>query len=344
MGGDHGAVALDHAPVHAAVVISAEITHRHLFELGPADIGAGRPDQVVPAAIRIKQCRRCRVLLSLRRRVHACEEFLARVEIGSLLRKRQADRRRRSHPGRRRPVDRAALRLGNPVPGVAIGGMQPAAAEINRTQRVVADRPRPPAEPRARFEQQAINLGVPEPPARSNAGSAAADNHHLGITACHVSFCDNLERQGRPRRGAYDDRPSVDGFCGAIPPQSYSGARPPADIGDHPCTERSWPAFYLKTSIVAAIRMRGSARTLRRSTHDLVRRNRRWRRRSRDSRHASIMNRRPARNQIEGSVVIGVGTALFENRSYDRRGGEGRAGSRHEAESRASSRRKQQFA
>jgi hypothetical protein len=93
----------------------------------------------------------------------------------------------------------------------------------------------------------------------------------------------------------------VDGFCGAIPPQSYSGARPPADIGDHPCTERSWPAFYPKTSIVAAIRMRGSARTLRRPTHDLVRRNRRWQHRSRDSRHASIMNRRPARNQVEGS-------------------------------------------
>jgi xanthine dehydrogenase YagR molybdenum-binding subunit len=38
------------------------------------------------------------------------------------------------------------------------------------------------------------------------------------------------------------------------------------------------------------------------------------------------MNKRPARNQIEGSVVMGVGTVLFEKRSYDRRGGEGRAG------------------
>jgi Molybdopterin-binding domain of aldehyde dehydrogenase len=34
------------------------------------------------------------------------------------------------------------------------------------------------------------------------------------------------------------------------------------------------------------------------------------------------MNKRPARNQIEGSVVMGVGTVLFEKRSYDRRGGE----------------------
>jgi hypothetical protein len=34
---------------------------------------------------------------------------------------------------------------------------------------------------------------------------------------------------------------------------------------------------------------------------------------------------------------MGVGTALFEKRSYDRRGCEGRAGLSHEAESRASS-------
>jgi hypothetical protein len=58
--------------------------------------------------------------------------------------------------------------------------------------------------------------------------------------------------------------------------------------------------------------MSGSAGTLRRSTHDLVRRNRRWQRRSGDSRHASIMNKYPARNQIQGSVVIGVGTALLK--------------------------------
>jgi xanthine dehydrogenase YagR molybdenum-binding subunit len=45
------------------------------------------------------------------------------------------------------------------------------------------------------------------------------------------------------------------------------------------------------------------------------------------------MNKRPARNQVEGSVVMGVGTALFEKRSYDRRGCEGRAGLGHEAES-----------
>jgi len=64
---------------------------------------------------------------------------------------------------------------------------------------------------------------------------------------------------------------------------------------------------------------------------------------SRDSRHASIMNKRPP-HQVEGSVVMDVGTALFAKRRYDRRGGEARAGLSHEAESRASSRRKKRFA
>ena len=34
-----------------------------------------------------------------------------------------------------------------------------------------------------------------------------------------------------------------------------------------------------------------------------------------------IMNSRPARNQIEGSVVMGVGMAFFEKTTYDRRNG-----------------------
>jgi len=42
--------------------------------------------------------------------------------------------------------------------------------------------------------------------------------------------------------------------------------------------------------------------------------------------------------------VMDVGTALFAKRRYDRRGGEARAGLSHEAESRASSRRKKRFA
>ena len=161
--------------------------------------------------------------------------------------------RRRSHPGRRRPIDRAALRLGDPVPGVAIGGMQPAAAEINRTQRVVADRQRPTAEARTSFDQQAINPGVPEPPARSDAGRAAADDHHLGITACHVSICDSLPRQGT----AGAERTTIDhlvgGFCRGLPPRPLLRLAT-SGYGRSSVNQRSWPAFYLKTSIVPAIR------------------------------------------------------------------------------------------
>jgi hypothetical protein len=52
--------------------------------------------------------------------------------------------------------------------------------------RVVADRPRPSAKPRTCFDQQAIDLRLFEPPARGNASSTAADNHYLGIAACHA--------------------------------------------------------------------------------------------------------------------------------------------------------------
>jgi hypothetical protein len=83
--------------------------------------------------------------------------------------------------------------------------MQPAAAQIDGSLQVVADRPRPSAKPRARFDQEAIDPGVPEPPARGNASRAAADNHHLGIAACHALCFDDLERRTIALR-SYNDR------------------------------------------------------------------------------------------------------------------------------------------
>ena len=72
--------------------------------------------------------------------------------------------------------------------------MQPAAAEINRKCRAVADRPCPPAKPRPRLDEETIDTGTGEPPAGSDASCAAADNHHLGIAADHAVFCDDLGR------------------------------------------------------------------------------------------------------------------------------------------------------
>jgi xanthine dehydrogenase YagR molybdenum-binding subunit len=34
-----------------------------------------------------------------------------------------------------------------------------------------------------------------------------------------------------------------------------------------------------------------------------------------------VMNQRPARNQVEGAVVMGIGMALFEETIYDKRNG-----------------------
>jgi hypothetical protein len=74
--------------------------------------------------------------------------------------------------------------------------------------RVVADRPRPSAKPRARFDQQAIDLRLFEPPARGNASRAAADNHYLGIAACHALCFDDWE-VGRLQSRSYNDRPTL---------------------------------------------------------------------------------------------------------------------------------------
>jgi hypothetical protein len=68
--------------------------------------------------------------------------------------------------------------------------MQPAAAEINRTQRIVANRPGASAEPLARFDQQTIDTGVLQSPARGHTSRATPDNHHLGIAIRHALFCD----------------------------------------------------------------------------------------------------------------------------------------------------------
>src|SRR6476646_9914179 len=190
MGGDHRAVTLDNAPIHPAVVVAAEIKRRHPFEFSPADIGAGGADEVIPASVRIEQCGGRDVPRLLRRQAYAPKKFLARILKRGLLGQGKSDRGRRPHPGRRRAVDRTALRLGNLTPGIAIGRMQPAAAEIDRTSRIVANRPGASAEALARFDQQTTDTGVLQSPARGHTGRATPDNHHLGIAIRHVLFCD----------------------------------------------------------------------------------------------------------------------------------------------------------
>ena len=74
-------------------------------------------------AIRLPLSKRCKPLVK-------CHEGMAK---GGLLGEWKADRSRRLHPWRRRPVDGAALRFGDFSPGIAVRRMQPAAAEVERT-------------------------------------------------------------------------------------------------------------------------------------------------------------------------------------------------------------------
>lgn len=108
-------------------------------------------------------------------------KFLLRLEKSELLRKRESNWSRRSHPRRWCFVDRAALRLSRISPRIAVGGVQPTAPEIDGKCRVLGGRPGPSAKPRPRLEQETTELRVHDPPRRGNTGRAAADDYHFSI-------------------------------------------------------------------------------------------------------------------------------------------------------------------
>src|SRR5690606_30907228 len=73
---------------------------------------------------------------------------------------------------------------GNVDPGIAVGGMQPSTAEIDR--RVPApDSPGAAAEPVARLQQQAFHSGVVQAAYSRDAGSAAADDRGFVLVVGH---------------------------------------------------------------------------------------------------------------------------------------------------------------
>src|SRR5262249_50680592 len=85
----------------------------------------------------------CHVGLLIGKRVKPLIKFLMSLEEGCLLRQRKSNWSRRTHPWRRRFVDRAVLYLSKLSPWVAVGRMEPAAAEIDRTGRMRVERPPP---------------------------------------------------------------------------------------------------------------------------------------------------------------------------------------------------------
>ena len=199
---DHRPIAADHTIVHAGVIVAPEIARRHPIELRPVDVGADRIDQIIPAAARLEKCRGWAIRCSLGQRAEPLVEFLERPQKVALLLDRKADRKRKPPPGRRRRVDRAACSLGDLPPGIAVGRVQPAAAEIERKLRSVADRPRPPAEPQPCLDDETLDAGVNEPPAGRDTGGAAADNHNLGLAAGHSSDWNAFGRGDRARLAA----------------------------------------------------------------------------------------------------------------------------------------------
>ena len=68
--------------------------------------------------------------------------------------------------------------------------MQPAATEIEREARTVVGCPGPPAEPRTRLYNQALDACGEEPPTRRDSGCAAADDYHFGLALRHTLFRD----------------------------------------------------------------------------------------------------------------------------------------------------------
>ena len=185
---DQRAVAVEDAIIDAGIVVAVEILHREAIEIDTADIGADGVDKPVPAVSRFEQCRSRDIFFLLRRAFHTHKErrdcSLKRV----LLDTRKSYFESRPLPGRYGLVDCQAKFLGNGDPRIAIGRVQPAAAQIERKAGLIDHGPGPAAEPRSRFDQETIDRGRAKPPGRGNAGGAAADHHDLDIASRHFRY------------------------------------------------------------------------------------------------------------------------------------------------------------
>jgi hypothetical protein len=71
--------------------------------------------------------------------------------------------------------------LGDLAPRVAIGRMEPAAAEIDGEAGAAGDRPGAAADTIARLDEQDIDTGIMQGAGGAYAGSPGADDHHLDI-------------------------------------------------------------------------------------------------------------------------------------------------------------------
>src|SRR5262245_45016304 len=222
-------VALDHPPVDATVVVATDIPRRDPIELRPVRVRADRIDPGIPLAARLEKRRGRNVRLLLGAGMKLLVEFLQRLQKAGLLRERKADRSRTPRPRRRRLVDQTALCLGNVSPGIAIGRMQPAAAEIDWKCRISAHRPRASAEPRPCLHDETIDMRVREPPACGDTSRAGTHNYDLGIAIGHALFRGDLDRDVRYDRATERAVPTMRVHVISLPilsPRSRRQQRP----------------------------------------------------------------------------------------------------------------------
>ncbi len=175
------AQAFDHAPVDAVVLVAGEVDDRHLVRLGAGHVGRDGAHQVVPAATRLEQRGGGAVGLAFAGLIEPLVEGLLGGNERTLLIVRETVVEGEPHPRRRRTIDGAPLTLGDLGPWVALGGMQPAAAEIERKASVLGRRQGAAAEARTCFEDDAGDSGVVQSARRPDAGRPTADDGNLCI-------------------------------------------------------------------------------------------------------------------------------------------------------------------
>ena len=183
---DDGAHAFAHPPVHPVLAIRVVVEDREPFELDAAVIGADGVQQPVPAVAGLEQVRR-RAILALPRGLRetlvegrgGCEKILLIGGAEEFVEGEHAPRRART-------VDREPQLFGDLRPGIALSGVQPAAAEVEgeacRLPGVGA-----PAQPLARFEHDKGDVRRSKPRCCRQARGATPHHNHVEIAhRCHA--------------------------------------------------------------------------------------------------------------------------------------------------------------
>ena len=182
IGFDRRAISFDDAPIHAAIGIAAEVPHRDAIEFDAIHIAAFGVEQRVPAAAGFEQFRRRKIVLSggvggaqagvelMRGRCESGLVFAGKSQIQALL-----------DPCRGRFIDREPIGGGNLAPRVLIGGMEPAAAEIEREGAEHA-RVRAPANSIPGFENANRYPFARQPLGCGQPGGPGADDNNLEIS------------------------------------------------------------------------------------------------------------------------------------------------------------------